>query len=163
VSMIPEPDSRKRLLNSLFRIIISIILLISLSPAFLTLVASFAQTSTSSKETPDASKGKKKKVSSTKKQTANESVASDKKRRDKKRASTHSSRLKKRKVRGQREIESPRILEIQKALAQAGYYKDRPSGKWDAATSQAMSDYQGANGFKKTGRPDALSLKKLGL
>jgi peptidoglycan hydrolase-like protein with peptidoglycan-binding domain len=55
------------------------------------------------------------------------------------------------------------VIEIQNALAAAGYYQDDPSGKWDASTSQAMSAYQESNGFKVTGKPDALSLKKLGL
>ena len=66
-------------------------------------------------------------------------------------------------VRGQRDIEPSRVIEIQTALATAGYYKDQPSGKWDQSTTQAMSAYQEANGFKVTGKPDALSLKKLGL
>jgi peptidoglycan hydrolase-like protein with peptidoglycan-binding domain len=74
--------------------------------------------------------------------------------------STHS---KKGMVRGQREIEPSRVIEIQTALATAGYYRDQPSGKWDQPTTQAMSAYQEANGFKVTGKPDALSLKKLGL
>jgi peptidoglycan hydrolase-like protein with peptidoglycan-binding domain len=74
-----------------------------------------------------------------------------------------SSKRRKKKVRGQREIEPSRVQEIQQALAAAGYYKQEPTGKWDAATTQAMSAYQTDNGFKVTGKPDALSLKKLGL
>jgi peptidoglycan hydrolase-like protein with peptidoglycan-binding domain len=74
-----------------------------------------------------------------------------------------SSKRTKQKVRGQREIEPPRVREIQQALATAGYFKEEPTGKWDAATTQAMSAYQTDNGFKVTGKPDALSLKKLGL
>jgi len=66
-------------------------------------------------------------------------------------------------VRGQRTIESTRVLEIQNALAAAGYYKTEPSGEWDDSTSKAMSGYQQDNGFRTTGKPDALSLKKLGL
>jgi len=65
--------------------------------------------------------------------------------------------------RGQKEIEPSRVIEIQNALAAAGYYQEEPSGKWDDSTSQAMSAYQESNGFKVTGKPDALSLKKLGL
>src|SRR5215467_12504332 len=38
---------------------------------------------------------------------------------------------KKRQPRGQREIELSRVVEIQNALAAAGYYKEQPSGKWD--------------------------------
>jgi peptidoglycan hydrolase-like protein with peptidoglycan-binding domain len=69
----------------------------------------------------------------------------------------------KRVVRGQRTIEPTRVVEIQNALAAAGYYKIQPSGAWDEPTSKAMSFYQQENGFKITGKPDALSLKKLGL
>ena len=155
--MIPE----LALIERSFKIIISCILIISLSLTTPTLLTSFAQTSARSEVTVKKAKAKKKGVSPTKKLTANKSVTSPKKGQAKKRATT--SRTKKGGVRGQREIERSRIVEIQNALAAAGYYKDQPSGKWDPATSQAMSAYQGANGFKKTGKPDALSLKKLGL
>jgi len=154
--MIPELT----LIKSLVRIIIPG-LIVSLSPTFPSLPASFAQTSIPSKGTPQKSEAKQAKVSSTKKQTATKSGTNQKKGRTKKHATR--SRTKKDRVRGQREIEPSRIVEIQNALAAAGYYKDQPSGKWDAATSRAMSAYQEANGFKKTGKPDALSLKKLGL
>ena len=66
-------------------------------------------------------------------------------------------------VRGQRTIEPSRVTEIQSALAAAGYYKSEPTGQWDESTTKAMSAYQQNNGFKTTGKPDALSLKKLGL
>jgi peptidoglycan hydrolase-like protein with peptidoglycan-binding domain len=66
-------------------------------------------------------------------------------------------------IRGQRTIESARVIEIQHALAAAGYYKQEPNGQWDDSTSKAMSAYQQDNGFRTTGKPDALSLKKLGL
>ena len=69
----------------------------------------------------------------------------------------------KRGPRGQQEIEASRVIEIQNALATAGFYKEQPSGKWDPSTTQAMSSYQESNGFKVTGKPDALSLKRLGL
>jgi peptidoglycan hydrolase-like protein with peptidoglycan-binding domain len=64
---------------------------------------------------------------------------------------------------GQRTIEPARVIQIQSALAVAGYYNDEPTGQWDDSTSKAMSAYQQDNGFKTTGKPDALSLKKLGL
>lgn len=54
-------------------------------------------------------------------------------------------------------------MEIQNALAAAGFYKSNPTGQWDDETSKAISTYQQENGFKVTGKPDALSLKKLGL
>jgi peptidoglycan hydrolase-like protein with peptidoglycan-binding domain len=66
-------------------------------------------------------------------------------------------------VQGQRSIEASRVIEIQTALAAAGYYKAAPTGQWDEPTTKAMSSYQQDNGFKTTGKPDALSLKKLGL
>jgi peptidoglycan hydrolase-like protein with peptidoglycan-binding domain len=66
-------------------------------------------------------------------------------------------------IRGQREIEPKRVVEIQTALANAGYFKGEPNGQWDQATIEAMKGYQLSNNFKATGKPDALSLKKLGL
>ena len=81
-----------------------------------------------------------------------------------KKKTTFSSKKSRRKVpQGQRTIESARVLEIQNALAAAGYYKQEPSGQWDDSTTKAMTTYQQDNGFRTTGKPDALSLKKLGL
>jgi peptidoglycan hydrolase-like protein with peptidoglycan-binding domain len=59
--------------------------------------------------------------------------------------------------------EPDRIIEIQKALVQAGYPNVQLSGLWDDATRDAMRGYQAANGFSPTGLPDAKSLMKLGL
>ena len=56
-----------------------------------------------------------------------------------------------------------RIVEIQQALAGEGFYSGKPSGKWDAATSEAMKKFQTANGLTATGKLGALSLQKLGL
>ena len=56
-----------------------------------------------------------------------------------------------------------RISEIQSALAAQGVYKAQPNGKWDAATIQAMKDYQNAHGLTATGKLDALTLQKLGM
>ncbi len=56
-----------------------------------------------------------------------------------------------------------RIIEIQQALARAGFYSQTPSGKWDADTAQAMTNFQIANGLAPTGKLGALSLQKLGL
>jgi peptidoglycan hydrolase-like protein with peptidoglycan-binding domain len=103
---------------------------------------------------PKASQGS---VPSNTKKQGSSSTSSPKKKKSSKQVA------KKRGPRGQREIESSRVLEIQKALGAAGFYKDEPSGKWDPSTSQAMSAYQESNGFKATGKPDALSLKRLGL
>ena len=56
-----------------------------------------------------------------------------------------------------------RSKEIQEALQRAGYLDSAPSGKWDAATSAALTRYQKDQGFNPTGKPDAHSLIKLGL
>ena len=113
-----------------------------------------AQTpSTSSKSTGTATKT-----------TKNPGVKSSSKTSTPKKKTASSSKKSRRKVpQGQRTIESARVLEIQNALAAAGYYKQDPSGQWDDSTTKAMSTYQQDNGFRTTGKPDALSLKKLGL
>jgi hypothetical protein len=56
-----------------------------------------------------------------------------------------------------------RIKEIQSALAKQGTYTGEPTGRWDAATEDAMKKYQTNNGFSPTGKIDAVSLNKLGL
>jgi Putative peptidoglycan binding domain len=60
-------------------------------------------------------------------------------------------------------IPSERAIEIQKALIKAGYMDGPPSGQYDEATTQAMKQYQSANGFPQTGLPSAALLKKLGV
>jgi peptidoglycan hydrolase-like protein with peptidoglycan-binding domain len=108
-----------------------------------------AQTQTNSTKTSRAAS-----TSSTKRKTASSKS---------KRRYSKNQVARKRAPRGQREIEPSRVIEIQAALAGVGFYKEEPSGKWDTSTTQAMSAYQESNGFKVTGKPDALSLKKLGL
>lgn len=56
-----------------------------------------------------------------------------------------------------------RVKEIQQALARTGYLQEAPTGRWDAATRDAMRRYQQANGFSPTGLPEAKPLMKLGL
>jgi len=121
---------------------------------FTSVVQAAPQTPASPKSTGTASKTAKK---SSAKSSSKTSTAK------KKTASSSKKPRRKKEVRGQRTIESARVIEIQNALAAAGYYKQEPSGQWDDSTSKAMSDYQQANGFRTTGKPDALSLKKLGL
>ncbi|MGH9680179.1 MAG: peptidoglycan-binding domain-containing protein [Candidatus Acidiferrales bacterium] len=65
--------------------------------------------------------------------------------------------------RGQAAPTPDRIKEIQSALKREGAYDGEPTGRWDAATIDAMKKYQDNNGFPATGKIDALSLKKLGL
>jgi peptidoglycan hydrolase-like protein with peptidoglycan-binding domain len=66
-------------------------------------------------------------------------------------------------TRGQTAPTPDRIIEIQQALAREGFYSGTASGKWDAPTSQAMSNFQRAKGLTPTGKLGALSLQKLGL
>ena len=122
--------------------------------AFTSVVQAAPQTpSTSPKSTGTASKTAKK---SSVKSSSKTSTA-------KKKTASSSKKPRRKEVRGQRTIESARVIEIQNALAAAGYYKQEPNGEWDDSTSKAMSAYQQDNGFRTTGKPDALSLKKLGL
>ena len=67
------------------------------------------------------------------------------------------------KPKGQATPTSDRIKEIQGALQKDGSYEGEPTGKWDAATSDAMRKYQEKNGVNPTGKIDAVSLNKLGL
>jgi len=65
--------------------------------------------------------------------------------------------------RGQAAPTRARILEIQSALAKHGSYQGIPSGRWDAATMEAMKKFQSSNGLNPSGKITALSLQKLGL
>jgi peptidoglycan hydrolase-like protein with peptidoglycan-binding domain len=65
------------------------------------------------------------------------------------------------KPKGQAAPTSDRIKEIQTALQKDGSYDGEPTGKWDAATSDAMRKYQEKNGVNPTGKIDAVSLNKL--
>jgi hypothetical protein len=66
-------------------------------------------------------------------------------------------------VKGQTAPTPDRIKDIQTALQKDGSYEGQPTGKWDAATMDAMKKYQDKNGISPTGKIDALSLNKLGL
>jgi peptidoglycan hydrolase-like protein with peptidoglycan-binding domain len=66
-------------------------------------------------------------------------------------------------AKGQSAPTSDRIKEIQTALQKDGSYQGEPTGKWDAATADAMRKYQDKNGISPTGKIDAISLNKLGL
>lgn len=56
-----------------------------------------------------------------------------------------------------------RISEIQAALSKEGAYQGQPNGKWDAATVDAMRQFQNDHGLTPSGKIDALTLQKLGL
>ncbi len=64
---------------------------------------------------------------------------------------------------GQRGIDEQRTVEIQDALIKEHYLTGEPSGTWDAATRDAMTRYQAANGWQTKLTPDSRALIKLGL
>lgn len=72
-------------------------------------------------------------------------------------------RRRRRRPRGQQKPTPERIKEIQSALIRVKYLKGKPTGVWDAGTRQAMKRFQKDNGFRATGKPEAISLFKLGL
>jgi peptidoglycan hydrolase-like protein with peptidoglycan-binding domain len=90
-------------------------------------------------------------------QTSSNSTAAKKKKH-----SSSKSRRKSR-VKGQAAPTPDRIKDIQTALQKDGSYEGQPTGKWDAATTEAMKKYQDKNGISPTGKIDAVSLNKLGL
>lgn len=80
-----------------------------------------------------------------------------------KKKKSSSKSKKKAKVKGQATPTPDRIRDIQTALQKDGSYQGEPTGKWDAATMDAMKKFQDKNGISPTGKIDAASLNKLGL
>jgi peptidoglycan hydrolase-like protein with peptidoglycan-binding domain len=68
-----------------------------------------------------------------------------------------------RRERGQKAPAPERISEIQTALAKDGSFDGKPSGKWDAATIDAMKKFQESHGLNPSGKLDAKTLQRLGL
>jgi peptidoglycan hydrolase-like protein with peptidoglycan-binding domain len=81
----------------------------------------------------------------------------------KKKKHSSSKSRKKSRAKAQAAPTPDRIKEIQTALQKDGSYEGEPTGKWDAATTEALKKYQDKNGITPTGKIDALSLNKLGL
>lgn len=82
------------------------------------------------------------------------------------RSSVHKSKKsksKRGKKRGQQVIDSERSREIQEALIREHYMEGKPSGKWDAATQDALRRYQADQGWQAKTVPDSRALIKLGL
>lgn len=65
--------------------------------------------------------------------------------------------------RGQQRPTPERYREIEEALAARGYLAEEPSGKWTAASVEALKSFQADSELTPTGRLDALSLIRLGL
>jgi murein L,D-transpeptidase YcbB/YkuD len=80
-----------------------------------------------------------------------------------KKKTTSSKRKSKRTPRGQKAPTPDRIREIQTALNREGALDAKPTGKWDAASIEAMKKYQADHGLNSTGKIDAATLEKLGL
>jgi hypothetical protein len=123
----------------------------------------FAQSTHTTSKTVSVTKSAHSSAAASGKSTTASKSSPPRKKSSKSKISSKSSRKNARKPRGQKEIESSRVIEIQTALAGAGVFRGEPTGFWDLATSEAMKTFQQSNGFKITGKPDALSLKKLGL
>jgi len=67
------------------------------------------------------------------------------------------------KKKGQQGIQPERATEIQQALIREHYLTGEASGVWDSRTEQALSKYQGDNGWQTKVTPDSRALIKLGL
>jgi hypothetical protein len=65
--------------------------------------------------------------------------------------------------RGQQKIDSDRAQQIQEALIKQHYLFGEPTGKWDAATEDALRKFQADNGWQNKTVPDSRALIKLGL
>jgi peptidoglycan hydrolase-like protein with peptidoglycan-binding domain len=75
----------------------------------------------------------------------------------------HSSKSRKTRARGQKNIDGERARQIQEALVREHYMTGSPTGKWDDATQQAMRRYQAAQGWQSKSVPDSRALIRLGL
>lgn len=79
---------------------------------------------------------------------------------------THTSSRKgkrSRKVKGQEKIDAGRTQQIQEALIRQHYLTGEATGKWDAATEDALRRFQADNGWQNKTVPDSRALIKLGL
>jgi hypothetical protein len=61
------------------------------------------------------------------------------------------------------EIEAHRVIQIQKALKERGFYSSEPSGIYDDETFEGMKAFQAKERIDVTGYPTAHALKRLGL
>jgi hypothetical protein len=64
---------------------------------------------------------------------------------------------------GQHAIDTDRARAIQSALIQQHYLTGEPTGVWDQSTKDALTKYQGDNGWQTKLTPDSRALIKLGL
>jgi hypothetical protein len=78
-------------------------------------------------------------------------------------ASRKGNKSRKTSRRGQQKIDSERTFQIQQALIKQHYLSGEPTGKWDAATEDALRRLQTDNGWQNKTVPDSRALIKLGL
>ena len=84
-----------------------------------------------------------------------------KRKRSRRRTRRHTVRRRRQAVRGQRAPTAQRIGEIQQAMSRSGHYEGKLTGKLDSHMVAALADFQEAKGLKRTGKLNALTLKKL--
>ena len=102
----------------------------------------------------------------TRKSTAQKSTPQKKKITASRKKSSKTRRASRRgswKRRGQRQIASERVREIQEALIREKYLAGSANGIWDDRTKTAMTRYQSDNGWQSKITPDSRALIKLGL
>lgn len=129
--------------------------LIALVAALLLLTGVFAQTKTSKTKRKGAAAAKK---STAKKSAAKKSASSKKGRSTKKKAAAGQT------WRSRQLAPTPdRYREIQRALADRGYLKSEPDGKWDQGSVDALRRFQQEQNLEPTGKINSLSLIALGL
>lgn len=75
----------------------------------------------------------------------------------------HRRQVERKFVRTASAMPSERVVEIQQALIQRGFLQGEPTGTYDEATIDAMSNYQKSRNLRATGYPTAESLRDLGL
>jgi peptidoglycan hydrolase-like protein with peptidoglycan-binding domain len=110
-----------------------------------------------------AGNGSAAKQASLKKDTAKPAVKGDSQKKVSLRSRRRSRRASYRYRLARLRLEPQRVEQIQRALIQAGYLNQEPTGRWDDPTRNAMRRYQADHGFPTTGLPEAKSLMKLGL
>ena len=106
-------------------------------------------TSTATHKRPTSSTSSSSKSSSSTRKTSSKS------------SGKHSSRRKK--VRGQQNIDSERARSIQQALIREHYLTGEPTGSWNQASEDAMRKYQADHGWQSKTVPDSRALISLGL
>jgi Putative peptidoglycan binding domain len=112
-----------------------------------------AQSKAGSKATSSLSAPSSAKSHSAKSRTTSSRSTSHKGKRSSKTSWRHS----------QQKVDAGRAREIQEALIRQHYLSGSATGKWDAATEDALRKYQGDNGWQNKTVPDSRALIKLGL